>query len=124
MSTTLASAALRNHQEESLWHRLRRQRGDLPTPRDGDVWRVGAASVEAAALFRLLRRGNGDTVESLRQLIAVSPADKRELMEWAALSSPTIAVRIEAMVAYREEVLAAFDHLVENEHKRASAAAD
>ena len=121
-TATQPGCEIREREAENIWEKLRRQHF-LRNTAASDSWRVGSPAVEAAALFRLLRRGNGYTVESLRQLIAVSPADKRELMEWAALSSPSIAVRIDGMIAFREEVLAAFDRLVENEHRCPSAAA-
>jgi hypothetical protein len=110
------SKDFRNRADERIWQKLRRSH--FPRNKDvADFWNVPSAAVEAASLFRLLRRGNGYSVESLRELIAVSPADKRELAEWATLSSPSVAVRIELMIAFRAEVLAAFDRLVENAHR-------
>ncbi len=78
-----------------------------------DVWRTGSAKQEALAVYAMLGK-NGDSIESLRQLIAVSPIEKAELEEWAACSSPAIALGIEHMISYRRQVLLQFDRLVEN----------
>ena len=103
----------RGREAENIWQKLRKARGDLPVnpKRDADVWRVGSAGEEARALFKMLGR-NGDDVRSLRLLITVSRAEEVELRDWAASSSPRVAVGIEAMIRYRQAVLIAFDRLV------------
>ncbi len=88
-----------------------------------DVWRTGSAKQEALAVYAMLGK-NGDSIESLRQLIAVSPTEKSELEEWAACSSPAIALGIENMLRFREKVLEEFDHRVENARRADSAEAD
>ena len=62
-------------------------------------------------LYRLVGR-NGDSVDSLRRLISVTPAEKGELRDWAASSSPRVAVGIEHMLRFRNAVLAEFDRLL------------
>jgi hypothetical protein len=78
---------------------------------DADLWHVGSAKEEARALYKMPGR-NVDNVQTLRSLIMVSPADEGELRAWAACSSPMAAVRIEAPITYRQEVLLQFDRLV------------
>jgi hypothetical protein len=101
---------LRNRQEERIWHKLRKP--DLPVrKKEADLWRVGSPKEEARALYKMLGR-NGDDVHSLRSLIMVSPTEEIELRDWAASSSPRVAVGIEAMIHHRQEVLLQFDRLV------------
>ena len=96
--------------EETIWQKLRAP--DLPIrQKDADLWRVGSAREEARALYKMLGR-NGDDVQSLRSLIMVSPTDEQELRDWATCSSPRVAVGIEAMLHYRQEVLRHFDRLI------------
>lgn len=114
---------IRNRQEENIWAKLREC--DLPK-RDGDTWRTGSPREEARALFRMIGR-NGDGVETLRQLIGVNDRELAELRAWAACTSPTIAVRIENMLRFRNAVLVEFDRLltgVENAHRGDSSQAE
>ena len=99
---------IRDHEEEILWCDLGESR--LPK-KDSDPWRPGSPLVEAAALVKLIGR-NGDDVESLRALIGVSDAELAELREWAASSSPVIAVGIENMIRFRAQVALEFERLV------------
>ncbi len=62
-------------------------------------------------LYNLLGR-NGDSADSLRRLISVTPAEEAELRGWAAISSPAVAVGIENALRHRNAVLAAFDRFV------------
>src|SRR5258707_11825603 len=81
---------VRNHQEERIWQKLREP--DLPIrKKDADLWRTGSAKAEALMLYKLLGR-NGDSADSLRRLISVTPAEEAELRGWAAISSPAVAV--------------------------------
>jgi len=50
----------------------------------------------------------------MRKLIAVSEQERAELLAWADESPPLLASKILAVVVYREEVLSAFDALVES----------
>jgi|SRR5882762_7801707 len=96
--------------EEAIWQKLRAP--DLPIrQKDADSWRTGSAIAEAHMLYKLLGR-NGDSAESLRRLISVTPTEEIELRDWAACSSPRVAVGIDAMLHYRQEVLRHFDRLV------------
>ena len=54
---------------------------------------------------------NGDTAETLRELISVSDRELTELHEWAACSSPAVAVGIENMLKFRSKVAREFDRL-------------
>src|SRR5258708_15947231 len=105
--------ALRNREEELLWDELR----ECHVPkRNEDLWRPGSPTVEAEGLFRLAGK-NGDTIETLRELIGVNDRELTELREWAACSSPAIAVGIEKMIDFRTAVLDEFNRLVENAHR-------
>ena len=101
---------IREREAENIWQKLRAS--DLPIrQKDADLWRVGSAREEARALYKMLGR-NGDDVQCLRSLIMVSPTDEQELRDWAACSTPRIAVGIETILHYRQEVLRQFDRLV------------
>jgi hypothetical protein len=84
--------------------------------RDPDLWRPGSPIEEARVLFRLVDK-NGDTVESLRELICVNDRELTVLQEWAAFAPLVVAVGIESMVHFREKVLEEFNRLVENAHR-------
>ena len=64
-------------------------------------------------LYKLLGR-NGDSAESLRRLITVTPAEQIELRDWAASSSTHVAAGIENMLRFRNAVLAEFDRLAQS----------
>jgi hypothetical protein len=103
---------LRNRQEERIWQKLREP--DLPIrKKEADLWRVGSPKEEARELYKMLGR-NGDSADSLRRLISVTTAEEVELRDWAASSSPRVAVGIEHMLTFRNAVLAEFDRLVGN----------
>ena len=106
VSTAKASAA-----PQLIWQEL----SVFPKKKDSDPWRPGSPAIEAAALFRLVG-SNGDSIDDLRRLIAVSPAEEVELRQWCE-SEPELRDRIEGMIYFREAVLAAFDALVENAHR-------
>src|SRR5258707_452309 len=113
---------LRGHEEETIWQKLRARA--LPVrQKDADSWRTGSPIAEARMLYKLLRR-NGDSADSLRRLISVTPAEEIELRDWAACSSPCVPVGIEAMITYRRQVLLQFNSLLANAHGRDSAAAE
>lgn len=69
-----------------------------------------SAIAEARALCGMLQRGE-ETVESLRELIAV-PARIERVLRAYALENPRDARWIEASLKFRVTVLEAFDHLV------------
>lgn len=64
-------------------------------------------------MFRLVGK-NGDTAETLRELISVSDRELTELHEWAACSSPAVAVGIENMLKFRSKVAREFDRLAQS----------
>src|SRR5437879_1727730 len=75
--STPSAQVLRNRQEEIIWQGLREPR--VPKTKDSaDLWRPGSPAIEALALFRLVGN-NGDTVESLRELICVNDRELTEL---------------------------------------------
>jgi hypothetical protein len=92
---------------------LARRKSQTETKHDPSVWRTGSAREEARSLFAMLQRNrNGDDIQTLRELISISAREEAELREWAAFSSPTVAVGIENMLCFRAAVLVAFDRLV------------
>jgi hypothetical protein len=80
--------------------------------KESDLWRPGSPREEAKTLVRLIGR-NGDSIDDLRRLISVTPAEELELREWAACSSARVAVGIETMIRFRAQVASEFDRLVE-----------
>jgi hypothetical protein len=82
-----------------------------PKKDSSDVWRAGSPREEAKTLARLIGK-NGDSIADLRRLILVSPEEELELREWAASTSPAVAVGIENMLRFRMAVLAEFDRLL------------
>jgi hypothetical protein len=111
-----------HQQEEKVWEEVRVQAGDVPKWAGDDTWRVGGAGCEARCLYGLLGR-DGNDVHSLRQLIGVSAAEEVDLRLWIQCE-PELRRKIESMIHFRQRVLAAFNALVENAQRRASAAAD
>jgi hypothetical protein len=102
---------LRAHYAQKIWEELRES--DVPQrKRDGDLWRPGSPAIEALCLYEMIGK-NGDDVQSLRELIAMSDADRRELRLWTE-QEPQLRYKIEGMIYYRELVLSAFNRLVEN----------
>jgi hypothetical protein len=76
-----------------------------------DLWRPGSPHEEAKTLVRLIGK-NGDTADTLRELIRVNDGELIELREWAASSPAPVAVGIEGMLRFRNAVLAEFDRLL------------
>ena len=92
----------REREADNIWQQMRDS--DIPKKKkDSDPWRAGSPAIEALALFRLVGK-NGDTAETLRELISVSDRELTELHEWAACSSPAVAVSIENMLKFRSKV--------------------
>jgi hypothetical protein len=69
-----------------------------------------SAHAEAGSLFRLIG-SNGETADTLRELIAIPP---RELSILQALTkrSPELSCRVERAIEFRQQVLEEFDRLV------------
>ena len=69
-----------------------------------------SANAEAGSLFRLIG-SNGQTADTVRELIAIPP---RELSILQALtkSSPELSRRVEHAIEFRQQVLEEFDRLV------------
>jgi len=76
----------------------------------------GAARIEARGLAHLVEHGT--SVEAVRELIAVSPQMEAQLRRDAELVAgryPEQAKQILGMIAWRREVLAEFDELLQEE---------
>jgi hypothetical protein len=102
---------LADSQEHTVWEELRE--GEVSKPvRDADLWRPGSALIEAKCLYEMIGK-NGDDAQTLRELISVSDADRRELGLWIE-QEPYLRNKIQAMIHFREMVLAAFDRLAGN----------
>ena len=76
-----------------------------------DLWLTGNAKEEAKTLARLIGN-NGDTIETLRELISVSPAEEAELRTWTACSPSLARTRIDNKLRFRAEVLEQLERLV------------
>jgi len=102
----------REREADNIWQQMRDS--DIPKKKkDSDPRRAGSPAIEALALFRLVGK-NGDTAETLRELISVSDRELTELHEWAACSSPAVAVGIENMLKFRSKVAREFDRLAQS----------
>jgi hypothetical protein len=102
---------LTDSQEHTVWEELRE--GEVSKPvRDADLWRPGSALIEAKCLYEMIGK-NGDDAQTLRELISVSDADRRELGLWIE-QEPYLRNKIQTMIHFREMVLAAFDRLAGN----------
>lgn len=73
-----------------------------------DAWRTPSASAEARHCFAIAQANGG--IEHMRELISVSRQERRELFAWAA-GAPSLAVRIEKMLLFRDAVLFEFNRL-------------
>lgn len=80
---------------------------------DGSFWLCGglSAKAEARMLFSLIGR-NGDTLETVRELIAVPPETEALLRQFAE-EWPECARGVEAILRYRRKVGEEFERLVE-----------
>lgn len=83
----------------------------LYTKAEPDPWRGGfPAKREARLLFTMIGR-NGDTVEKIRELIAVPPRIESVLRAYAA-HSPAEGPSIEGVLRYRRKVAKEFEALL------------
>jgi len=83
----------------------------MPSRRDYDPF--GPARTEARCLTCLVEHGT--SVETVRDLISISPEVETELRRDAA-RHPQEAERILAMIAWRRQVLPEFDRLLQEAH--------
>lgn len=87
-------------------------------PTNADPWFLPAAEQEALGLLQLVGR-NGDSAETIRQLIRVSPKEEEILRAFAA-EHPRYAAKIEAVLQFRGEVAKLFEKLLASEKKELS----
>jgi hypothetical protein len=66
---------------------------------------------EAKNCLKIAQRNGG--VAGMREVIAVSDRERRELLQWIE-QEPALADKVFAAIAYRERVLAEFNALVGN----------
>jgi hypothetical protein len=83
----------------------------MPPTSDREAWEFLNPVSEARSLFKMLDHSD-HTADSLRQLIAVSASDERELRRFAR-ECPELAERIENALGFRAEVLREFDRLLQ-----------
>ena len=74
-----------------------------------DVWQTPNAREEARALAAMVARNPG-SVEKIRALISIDEIEQQELDAWSK-DEPGIALRVEAAIKFRSQVLRAFDSL-------------
>ena len=76
---------------------------------DEEAWDCPTPRSEAFYCLRVARANGG--VAAMREVIAVSEAERAELLSWAA-ADPSLTGKILAAVAFRGEVLEEFEKLL------------
>jgi len=92
------------------------QRSPRPIPRrpgkiERQAWCWPTAKSEAKSCAIAAQRNGG--VDTMREIIAITDRERRELLEWVK-QEPALADKVFAAIAYRERVLAEFNALVGN----------
>jgi hypothetical protein len=88
-----------------------------PSPR-GTAWAFSNVSAEAKSLFRLVLR-KVETVESMRELIRVTPQELHVLQAFM-VKFPELSRQVECAIAFRQNVLKEFELLVSQRNARSS----
>jgi|HubBroStandDraft_4_1064222.scaffolds.fasta_scaffold195135_1 hypothetical protein len=113
MATTLPSLPPKRHQRHAPWRKQRSH--DDPKYRIGSLeavqWKVGSAEAEARSLLVFMRNTNA-SYSDMVQLITLTDGEYKALCEWAG-DKPTIAVKIDDMMVFREKVLLHFKGMLE-----------
>ncbi len=89
---------------------MSRQKSDPNEQQDADT--EASAAAEAQSLFSLVGR-NGDTIETIRELIAV-PEETEAALQALARACPQEQANIKRVLRFRREVQAEFERLLQH----------
>ncbi len=86
--------------------------GESESSAEAQAWRLPSPTAEARVLFGLVGR-NGDTVETIRELITV-PEETEAALQAFVRAYPEEQGNIERVLRFRREVQAEFERLTGN----------